>query len=556
MARRLRRTLYGLTLLMLLVLAQTALANRDWTAQQAELQFQNAVALTPNAFTYGPGEHGWAWGGGFDGTSHTAADVSYVNPVLDPGDARWIYENDNSEYDGRIDLGLSDLPAGASGTYAVSVSAHLKQAYANQSGYGVAVSLISSTGAVLDTVMVPGNFTDEVAELQVSGLSAASVNGLTVRVHKALAGVVSTGLRTVTVYADLLDTTPPGRPSEVTATYDDTTHETEVTWNPAIDPALSDGTPGSGVVAYTYRYRRGGSAWSSWTDTQIPEFELTQGLVGEVIDVEVFATDAADNAGSVLGESDAAAVAAFTADQPGEYSGADLSGIEFSTEDEPAEPGDGGAPVSPGSIYRAEDYEEDNCDGSSPCGEYDYKAAARYARFWHDKRNSDYRAFGFDCTNFISQALKAGGMRFIRTGGFNDPTPSLDDFLRQYHKGHGSWWSANINGADDFSWTRSFTVTQSSYDRLNDFGIARFVASDRVRRGDLVYYKLSGLDRPLSHAAIVSRVTRRGVYVAQHTRDYERRFADVRERLNRTLGPGNWTYVFVRPTHRAYDLDQ
>jgi hypothetical protein len=38
-------------------------------------------------------------------------------------------------------------------------------------------------------------------ELQVSGLSAASVNGLTVRAYKALAGVVSTQFGTVPVYA-------------------------------------------------------------------------------------------------------------------------------------------------------------------------------------------------------------------------------------------------------------------------------------------------------------------------------------------------------------------
>jgi hypothetical protein len=39
------------------------------------------------------------------------------------------------------------------------------------------------------------------------------------------------------------------------------------------------------------------------------------------------------------------------------------------------------------------DYEEDNCDLSSPCGIYDYKAAATYARYWWNKRNRDYASF-------------------------------------------------------------------------------------------------------------------------------------------------------------------
>jgi hypothetical protein len=57
----------------------------------------------------------------------------------------------------------------------------------------------------------------------------------------------------------------------------------------------------------------------------------------------------------------------------------------------------------------------------SPCGHFDYSAAASYAEKWghppnHD-RNPHFPDFGENnCTNYISQILGRGGMRFMRAG--------------------------------------------------------------------------------------------------------------------------------------------
>ncbi|WP_240106462.1 amidase domain-containing protein [Streptomyces sp. MUM 203J] len=81
---------------------------------------------------------------------------------------------------------------------------------------------------------------------------------------------------------------------------------------------------------------------------------------------------------------------------------------------------------------------------------YDYRAMARYAeRYWYNY-NPEYRRFndaGGDCTNFVSQALKAGGWQHV-PGGYDD---------------HRAWWygdsyqSTSWVGANEWSW---FTLSQ------------------------------------------------------------------------------------------------
>ncbi|HEU5254278.1 MAG TPA: amidase domain-containing protein [Solirubrobacterales bacterium] len=70
----------------------------------------------------------------------------------------------------------------------------------------------------------------------------------------------------------------------------------------------------------------------------------------------------------------------------------------------------------------------------SPCGALDFDQMARYAVYWgneehHGARNPFYADYGSNnCTNFISQILRAGGGRFMRA----------------YENGDGSWWYYNI----------------------------------------------------------------------------------------------------------------
>lgn len=53
-------------------------------------------------------------------------------------------------------------------------------------------------------------------------------------------------------------------------------------------------------------------------------------------------------------------------------------------------------------------------------GYYDWQAAARYADQWAESRNPSYRDFApEDCTNFVSQALYAGGWQYRQDGYYD-----------------------------------------------------------------------------------------------------------------------------------------
>lgn len=62
-------------------------------------------------------------------------------------------------------------------------------------------------------------------------------------------------------------------------------------------------------------------------------------------------------------------------------------------------------------------------------GSYSNQSAANYAINWWNSRNPSYRSFEADCTNFISQALYAGGWRYVSG----------------YYLNSSSWWYSSLN---------------------------------------------------------------------------------------------------------------
>ncbi|MGW4207157.1 amidase domain-containing protein [Lentzea sp. NPDC004789] len=73
---------------------------------------------------------------------------------------------------------------------------------------------------------------------------------------------------------------------------------------------------------------------------------------------------------------------------------------------------------------------------------YDYQAMVDYARKWAHDRNPEYRPFSQDCTNFVSQALYAGGWQ---------QTNSPD------------WYHFRPTGSSTFYFSRSWTVAHDWY---------------------------------------------------------------------------------------------
>lgn len=80
--------------------------------------------------------------------------------------------------------------------------------------------------------------------------------------------------------------------------FDEYSATTTIGWNTGVDPQLVNGSPGSGVQSYEYRYRVGDGDWTDvfWTD--IPEFDLPDSSLGDVVDVEVREADEVGNTSS------------------------------------------------------------------------------------------------------------------------------------------------------------------------------------------------------------------------------------------------------------------
>ncbi|MCC3769329.1 amidase domain-containing protein [Streptomyces sp. UNOC14_S4] len=130
---------------------------------------------------------------------------------------------------------------------------------------------------------------------------------------------------------------------------------------------------------------------------------------------------------------------------------------------------------------------------------YDYKAMAAYAEKYWSNYNPAYRKFndvGGDCTNFISQALKAGGWK---------PAPGATESNR-------SWWYDSTNqstswvGANEWSWYAMQSKRVTSLDNVYDLGI-----------GDILQMDFDG-DGSKDHSMITTYKSRSGVpYLTYHS---------------------------------------
>lgn len=352
--------------------------------------------------------------------------------------------------------------------------------------------------------------------------------------------------------------------------------ETEVDWNPGTDPDLEDESPGSPIVNYRYRYQIGAGEWSEWIVTDVPNFVIAETVEEETFGIEVKAVDAAGNIGPTASDVVTSEAPPNTVEDIEEASGSPSEEPWMNAEPDPFEGHADGpdsysnAPEDEGEeeellLRRSsgDDYHERPCGiMASPCGSYDGKAAADYAQRWYNNRNHDFAEYGdVDCTNFASQALRAGGMRFMRAHGVNTTNAasvtSGTIFLPRvpYLRGEGSWWSYfrynSYTGKRNYYATHSWALARTLYRHLIEYGLARELRrSEKPRPGDLVFYNLHGTTpEGIDHTQVVVRNDRKGVHVAQHAPDRLRTMRDViLDHLIPDYRLGiDWIYVIVRP---------
>ncbi|WP_329064278.1 amidase domain-containing protein [Streptomyces sp. NBC_01429] len=143
---------------------------------------------------------------------------------------------------------------------------------------------------------------------------------------------------------------------------------------------------------------------------------------------------------------------------------------------------------------------------------YDYQAMAAYATTYWSKYNPEYPSFdgagaGGDCTNFVSQALKAGGWKHV-PGYTND-----------YQKwfGNSEIQSYSFIGVNEFSWFALSSQRATSLANVYQMDVGDVLQLDFDKDGSK------------DHSMIVTNRTQQGVpYLTYHsTNTYNRSVASL-----------------------------
>ncbi|MEU6991092.1 amidase domain-containing protein [Streptomyces sp. NPDC046465] len=143
-------------------------------------------------------------------------------------------------------------------------------------------------------------------------------------------------------------------------------------------------------------------------------------------------------------------------------------------------------------------------------GAYDYSAAAKYAEKYWRSYNPAYRKFngtGGDCTNFVSQALKAGGWKPV-------PGSAYD---------YRNWWYESANQST--SWVG---VNEWAWFTLSNRRAPNLASAYQMDVGDVLQVDFDK-NGSKDHTMLVTYRDRRGMpYLTYHSTDtYRRSLASV-----------------------------
>jgi len=175
--------------------------------------------------------------------------------------------------------------------------------------------------------------------------------------------------------------------------------------------------------------------------------------------------------------------------------------------------------------------------GHSPCGQFYRGLAREYAYKWYNDWNGEYKNYGEnDCTNFLSQSLRAGKFRF----------------MREFKHGHLSWWSKRIGPVEgQVDNTESWRLVMKSYSHLIQTGRGQYLPNGEGnwKVGDIVFYSWGNGGALYDHANMVTRVANNGqtAFITQGTTNEYRdeRFAKIKDRVRRKYADPFW--IVVRP---------
>jgi putative amidase-like protein len=182
------------------------------------------------------------------------------------------------------------------------------------------------------------------------------------------------------------------------------------------------------------------------------------------------------------------------------------------------------------------------------CGHFDRDHAVKYAKKWRASRNPDYPQYDSDCTNFVSQVLHAGHMKFSA----------------EWRRREGAWWSHKVGTGYGFETTNSWSRSETLHHHLNSFELVRRIRDqDNWRKGDILFYEWRDINPDkLEHTNVVVDIRDRDgepmPYLLQHAQDYHhpRSLKAFRKRAKDGDEGGVKTIIHMRPVHTRINLNR
>ncbi|MCC2684593.1 MAG: putative amidase [Paenibacillaceae bacterium] len=146
---------------------------------------------------------------------------------------------------------------------------------------------------------------------------------------------------------------------------------------------------------------------------------------------------------------------------------------------------------------------------------YNRRHVQRYADEWWNRENPQYLHFEVDCSNFVSQCIRAGGAPMSRTG-----------------RRDAGWWYVGKQGGREL-WSYSWAVANSLYRYLSTSrsGMRAEIVGDPLELtiGDVISYDWDGTGK-FQHSTIVAATAADGMpLVNAHTVESYHRYWDYRD---------------------------
>ncbi|QAS51808.1 amidase domain-containing protein [Halobacillus litoralis] len=141
---------------------------------------------------------------------------------------------------------------------------------------------------------------------------------------------------------------------------------------------------------------------------------------------------------------------------------------------------------------------------------YNRREAVRYADRWWDSYNPSYRHFDVDCTNYVSQCLRAGGA----------PTWGAPN------RGRGWWYG---NGTWSYSWSVAHALRWYFGGARQGLTATEVSSADQLSPGDVICYDFEGNGR-FDHNTFVVKKDGNGMpLVNAHTSNSRHRYWDYED---------------------------